>query len=206
MAQSITNRTSVKPLWIVLWTLSLLLMLLCYVGIVKYGLDVFWDELIYTLTFIAMSIQILSTIYFDGQPPYLPEPDDILLDHTYLPPEWTNFDWKEMATIQLPPIPIKKSVVKPKVQPAPNLKGYVYLVSIETGLYKIGLTTTVEGRMSGLSTGLPYELTLIHTIKCRDRFKIEKFFHDKFANKRVKGEWFNLDPEDVEYFKIFTEA
>ena len=96
-----------------------------------------------------------------------------------------------------------RASAKRKEQTAP---GYVYLIAIETGLYKIGLTTTPESRMSGLSTGLPYELTLVHTIKCRDRFKIEKFFHEKFASKRVKGEWFALEKDDIEYFKVFVEA
>lgn len=97
-------------------------------------------------------------------------------------------------------------VVKPTARVERTAPGFVYLVKIETGMYKIGLSTNTEGRMSGLSTGLPYELTLIHTIKCRDRFKIEKFFHEKFADRRIKGEWFALNPEDIEYFKVFSEA
>jgi hypothetical protein len=30
---------------------------------------------------------------------------------------------------------------------------------------------------------------------------LEKYLHEKFSGKRVNGEWFALDPDDVDYMK-----
>lgn len=117
------------------------------------------------------------------------------------------------ADVTLKAAPIKRASPQPDRARAFNVKppqrntaGYVYLMGIETGLYKVGLSSNAEGRRAGLSTGLPYKIELIHKVKCRNCYRVEQFFHEKFAAKRVRGEWFNLDPDDIEYFKVFTEV
>ncbi len=75
--------------------------------------------------------------------------------------------------------------------------GIVYL--IKSGeLYKIGMTTgTIENRVKSLQTGSPHRLEIIHTIKTNDPHNLETYLHDLFKNKRVNGEWFNLDKRDI---------
>lgn len=64
------------------------------------------------------------------------------------------------------------------------------------GLYKIGKSINPDVREKTLQGEDPYT-ELIHTINA----DIEKFLHDKFKKKRVRGEWFKLSNRDVEYIK-----
>ena len=80
--------------------------------------------------------------------------------------------------------------------------GYVYLVQLgDQNMYKIGLTIDPQKRIKAIGTKLPWGLNLIVLIKAEDRFFLETQLHNKFHHKRVSGEWFALDPEDVEYIK-----
>lgn len=69
------------------------------------------------------------------------------------------------------------------------------------GLYKIGLSKDVRARIKTLGVALPFEIEPIHTIKTDDMVTLEKELHAQFNEKRVRGEWFALTPEDVEYVR-----
>jgi hypothetical protein len=47
----------------------------------------------------------------------------------------------------------------------------------------------------------PFETELIHALQVADVYSAEKRLHSKFADKRVNGEWFELDETDIEYIK-----
>lgn len=79
--------------------------------------------------------------------------------------------------------------------------GYVYLIASKDGLYKIGLSKDVRARIKTLGVALPFEIEPIHTIKTDDMVTLEKELHAQFNEKRVRGEWFALTPEDVEYVR-----
>lgn len=72
---------------------------------------------------------------------------------------------------------------------------HTYIVQcVGTSYYKIGSTTTfLQHRVSGLQVGCPFEL------KCRlfIPINIEKILHEIFANKLVRGEWYNLNKDDA---------
>jgi hypothetical protein len=86
-----------------------------------------------------------------------------------------------------------------------DIQGYVYFV-LDRGLCKIGKTKNLKNRM-GEYTKLPYGSTLYHCINVSDRHKAEIFFHERYADKRLHGEWFNLLQSDLEEIKLIgTDA
>lgn len=193
MTQSATKQTSVTWLEIVVWALALVALPVTSYLTVHSRPVYFWDLIFCATTVLLMTFVICMKLIYDAFPQMLPEPE--------------IEDMAEFRGIDLN-VDISPYLRKPTAKSVPKQKtaGFVYLIGMETGLYKIGLSKNTDGRLSDLSNATPYELTLIHKIECRDCFKIEKFFHEKFAHKRVKGEWFQLDADDIEYFKIFTQA
>lgn len=78
--------------------------------------------------------------------------------------------------------------------------GFVYLM--KSGKYfKIGRSNSVERREFELRILLPEKLKLIHKIKTDDPVGIEKYWHERFKDKRKRGEWFELSTNDVKVFK-----
>ena len=82
----------------------------------------------------------------------------------------------------------------------------IYLISAlldEKKIYKIGYTKrSVNKRIKELETGNPYEFN-IERVYVTDNYanNIEKSVHRHFVNKRIKGEWFDLDEEDINDFE-----
>lgn len=124
-------------------------------------------------------------------------------------------EWREK--IHTPTLPRKKKL-KPVGEPI-NLRqwigqrnhfggGYVYLLKdIEiTGYCKIGKTTQPFHRMKAFGVQLPFETELIHVIECRNLHQTETQLHTRFADKRKRGEWFDLTTEDIEWLKLHNAA
>lgn len=76
--------------------------------------------------------------------------------------------------------------------------GGVYLVKC-LDRYKIGKAQNIRFRVSALATAAPYDLEYIHGIQTRQATELERQLHNRFAAKRVRGEWFELSAEDVSY-------
>jgi len=87
------------------------------------------------------------------------------------------------------------------------IMSYVYFILDNTsGAIKIGKANDIEERISGLQTGNPNELIVLHYIKCEsveNAFNLEKYCHDKFHHLHVRGEWFKYDKKLFQNF--FTE-
>ena len=82
--------------------------------------------------------------------------------------------------------------------PRVRRRGYVYLVWSDKGLYKIGRTINLKRRMAQLSSDhAPEKLTLLYAVETQDQFETETYLLDKFQEKQVYGEWFDLDPQDI---------
>ena len=79
-------------------------------------------------------------------------------------------------------------------------KGFVYLIKCNEW-YKIGKAKNVNSRLSGLQTGSPYLLELLHAIHCKDYSRAESYLHNVFADRRGLGEWFELTENDIEKIK-----
>lgn len=75
---------------------------------------------------------------------------------------------------------------------------YVYVIGREAGPVKIGISDNPDNRLQQLKSGCPFKPAVIwqHSMPMReDAFAIERAFHAKHANRRLHGEWFNMDWE-----------
>lgn len=87
-----------------------------------------------------------------------------------------------------------------------SLPGYVYLLSLDIGAFKIGKAIDITKRVKSLGVKIPIQVTLIHSFRSDDYSLAELTLHEKFASKRTVGEWFELDEEDVEYIKSIQDG
>ncbi len=83
-------------------------------------------------------------------------------------------------------------------------KGYVYLLKSPTAFWKIGKTKNPDDRRRTFSVKLPFEVQYAHLIYCHNMHKLEKELHIIFKKKRVDGEWFSLNEDDVRWIKQFN--
>lgn len=82
-------------------------------------------------------------------------------------------------------------------QPVP---GYVYLV--RSGKYhKIGRSNDPGRRAYEIALQLPEKVEVVHTIQTDDAVGIERYWHERFKDRRRNGEWFLLTKVDTAAFK-----
>lgn len=82
----------------------------------------------------------------------------------------------------------------------PAERGAVYL--LKSGRrYKIGCSRMPGQRTRIIARGLPATAALIHVIETDDPYGVEAYWHRRFAEKRIRGEWFRLSEEDVAAFR-----
>lgn len=86
--------------------------------------------------------------------------------------------------------------------------GYVYFVQeYMNGSFKIGKTKNLQKRMNVFGVKLPFENKLIFLIKTGNHHQTEAAFHKHFTDKRLEGEWFALNKDDLAWVKAgkYTE-
>jgi hypothetical protein len=79
-------------------------------------------------------------------------------------------------------------------------RGFVYLLKGETGLFKIGSSRNLNSRVADIVASLPFSVQIIHSAYVRNRLDLERRWHRRFAEQRVRGEWFRLSEGDVGLF------
>lgn len=65
------------------------------------------------------------------------------------------------------------------------------------GPIKIGLTSSVADRRSGLQICCPDQLTVMASVQAPK--EVERYLHAHFAPERVRGEWFRPSPRLLRY-------
>ena len=78
--------------------------------------------------------------------------------------------------------------------------GYVYLIRWEER-YKVGRSDDPSRALKEIRAQLPSSASIVHTIKTDDPVGIEAYWHRRFADKRLRGEWFDLSLADVKAFQ-----
>jgi len=78
--------------------------------------------------------------------------------------------------------------------------GYVYFVQdLMNKVVKIGASEDPETRFRYLQQATVADLVLLRYVEVPDCFQTERRLHVKFADFRVRGEWFKAEPELLEF-------
>ena len=76
-------------------------------------------------------------------------------------------------------------------------QGSVYLM-YDGELWKIGKELNIESRKKQLERQVGKKLELLHSIKSDDYSRAEAEMHFRYKHCRIRGEWFNLSPQELE--------
>jgi hypothetical protein len=83
-----------------------------------------------------------------------------------------------------------------RAQGAWTTEGFVYFVQEgDDGPIKIGWASDLVDRLERLQTGNPRELRIIASLP--GSRATEAVFHQRFADRRIRNEWFDIDAETV---------
>ena len=83
-----------------------------------------------------------------------------------------------------------------EIKRAAKKAGVIYL--IRCGPYfKIGKTTDPDSRYPRLEIQLPHRPVILHEIQTDNVDLAERYWHQRFASKRLNGEWFEVSSQDI---------
>jgi phage regulator Rha-like protein len=88
---------------------------------------------------------------------------------------------------------------------AKTIKKHIYIIKNENNLYKIGVAKNVNKRINAIKTQSAHKIQVIFISKqIYNALKIESVIHKKYKLKRIIGEWFELNEDDVnDIIKIY---
>lgn len=96
---------------------------------------------------------------------------------------------------------LKNGNIKPKFNNQEQQDGFLYVVSfIDTSnkvFYKIGIAKDHRSRLATHQTSIPFHLKIELICYVENMRDNEKELHELFKEKRIRGEWFSLDKEDI---------
>ncbi len=100
---------------------------------------------------------------------------------------------------------LESALIEEKAPPEPSgfaeySPGFVYLMK-SGKYYKIGRTNSPDRRRYEIRLQLPEAIQPIHSITTDDPSGIEAYWHNRFKEKRLNGEWFTLSARDVCIFR-----
>ena len=72
---------------------------------------------------------------------------------------------------------------------------YLYIIE-NKGVCKIGYSSNFKKRLNNYKTHLG-DVNLVYLTKQYNCFKLEGELHQSFEHKRMSGEWFDLDVDDI---------
>lgn len=81
-----------------------------------------------------------------------------------------------------------------------NKFNYVYIIAGthkgETK-YKIGKANVLKDRIKRFDVKIPFDIDLLFSFRVKDALSLEGELHNKFKEKRLSGEWFDLSKDDM---------
>jgi hypothetical protein len=78
--------------------------------------------------------------------------------------------------------------------------GYVYLIKWGDH-FKIGRSDDPGRALKEIRAQLPTSASIIHVIETDDPVGIEAYWHNRFADRRLRGEWFDLSADNIRAFQ-----
>jgi excisionase family DNA binding protein len=116
---------------------------------------------------------------------------------------WWAISKNEDITDETHREPLKRDAIakaKQVVRDCPDGQPCVYLLRL--GQYhKIGKTIHLTRRVAEFISIFPEDPELIHTIQTAQHSSLEAFLHQRFSRQRVKGEWFRLTENDIDWIR-----
>ncbi|VVP48250.1 hypothetical protein PS838_05212 [Pseudomonas fluorescens] len=98
--------------------------------------------------------------------------------------------------------PVRLNPLEVIGEPANGAKsGVVYLLKSAYG-YKVGRTRNIPNRMRAFGVKLPFIYTIPLCAWFEDCHAAESRYHRRFADKRINGEWFDLDDSDIQLLRL----
>lgn len=90
---------------------------------------------------------------------------------------------------------------------------YLYVIRcLPYNYYKIGITNDIKKRLVDHQTGCPFELKFIFAFEAdmsdflgKEIEYLEDFFHRNYANRSIRGEWFELTEKEITDMCLFLE-
>jgi len=85
------------------------------------------------------------------------------------------------------------------------IKKHIYIIKNENNFYKIGVAKNINKRINAIKTQSTHKIQVIFISKqIYNALKIESAIHKKYKLKRIIGEWFELNEDDVnDIIKIY---
>jgi len=84
-------------------------------------------------------------------------------------------------------------------------RGWVYVLDDRMGHFKIGCAVNLDRRIRQLKILLPFPVIVAYAFETDNPRQVEAMLHQRFADKRLNGEWFALNdnPKTKDYDFIF---
>lgn len=95
----------------------------------------------------------------------------------------------------------KKVIISNKSLDVLDKAGFVYIIylddSADKRYYKIGMSSSFNHRLDSHKSSSPFDLCVACAYYVGNMRDEEHVLHVLFKDKRVRGEWFNLNEEDL---------
>lgn len=93
----------------------------------------------------------------------------------------------------------EKKIVRLEPEADKPVAGFIYAIFIDAPerFYKIGMAARFDARFDQHQCASPFDIGVACAYFVGDMRAEERALHEKFTDKRVRGEWFRLNEADV---------
>lgn len=147
--------------------------------------------------------RLLSLGYSEAQTPLIANHSEIKFQFIKFEEELTL---KAIINISDKKFFIQENILKDSNPPVKSSRSVYLMKNHRNGYFKIGISGDVQYRERTLQSEEPEVALIYSSVKTTEAKKIEGYLHEKFREKRLRGEWFHLTVEDVDYIKLYIES